>query len=71
MKSTWSQQDREAAYTSLCEALTVAGRSGETLLLARLALLLAEELSDPAAFGRALEGAALAAHSGNRPDLHW
>jgi hypothetical protein len=59
MKSTWNQQDREAAYTSLCEALTDAGRAGETLLLARLALLLAEELSDPAAFARALAAAAL------------
>ena len=59
MKSTWNQQEREAAYTSLCEALTNAGRAGETLFLARLALLLAEELSDPAAFARALAEAAL------------
>ena len=63
MKSTWSQPEREAAYTSLCEALTVAGRDGETQLLARLALLLAEELSDPAAFERALAAAALPTQS--------
>ena len=44
MKATWTQADREAAYTALCEAVTAAGPEHETQLLARLSLLLAEEL---------------------------
>ena len=59
MTSAWTRQDRETAYSSLCEALTEAGPERETLFLARLSLLLAEELSDPAAFARALASAAL------------
>ena len=49
--------DREAAYISLCEALTAAGSAQQVHFLARLSLLLAEELSDPAAFARALDAA--------------
>jgi hypothetical protein len=60
MKATWTQADREAAYTALCEAVTAAGPEHETQLLARLTLLLTEELADAAAFQRALEGARLA-----------
>jgi hypothetical protein len=60
MKATWTQADREAAYTALCEAVTAAGREHETQFLARLSLLLAEALADAAAFQRALQGARLA-----------
>ena len=59
MKATWTHADREAAYTAVCEAVTAAGREHETQLLARLSLLLAEELADAAAFQRALQGARL------------
>ena len=55
---TWSQTDREAAYVSLCDALTAAGPGQETHFLARLTLVLAEELSDAEAFERALAAAA-------------
>lgn len=58
MNHVWSQWDREAAYLSLCEALTDAGPGHEILFLTRLTLLLAEELSDPAAFARTLAAAA-------------
>jgi len=54
----WSQTDREAAYVSLCDTLTAAGPGQETHMLARLTLLLAEELSDASAFARALAAAA-------------
>ena len=57
MKQAWNQTDREAAYISLCEALTAAGPAHEVHFLARLSLLLAEELSDPSAFARALDAA--------------
>jgi hypothetical protein len=61
--AAWSQTDREAAYISLCDALTAAGPGQETHLLARLTLLLAEELSDASAFARALAAAAAGEHS--------
>lgn len=57
MKQAWNQTDREAAYISLCEALTAAGSAHEVHFLARLSLLLAEELSDSTAFARALDAA--------------
>jgi hypothetical protein len=57
VKQAWNQTDREAAYISLCEALTAAGPAREVHFLARLSLLLAEELSDPSAFIRALDAA--------------
>lgn len=58
MTEKWTSHAREAAYTQLCEAITKAGEEGERLFLARLCLLLAEELSDPQAFARALAAAA-------------
>ncbi len=57
MNPVWSDADRERAYTALCEAVSAAGREGETQFLARVAILLAEELSDPEAFARALTSA--------------
>jgi hypothetical protein len=57
LKQVWNQTDREAAYISLCEALTAAGPAQQVHFLARLSLLLAEELSDPSAFARALDAA--------------
>ena len=57
MKQPWSQTDREAAYIGLCDALTAAGSGQEVHFLARLSLLLAEELSDSNAFARALDAA--------------
>jgi hypothetical protein len=57
MTGLWTHTDRDAAYTEVCESLTAAGPRGETLFLARLCLLLAEELADPVAFARALSAA--------------
>ena len=59
MTSKWDPAARETAYVDLCEALTRAGQDREVHFLARLALLLAEELSDPSAFARALAAASL------------
>jgi hypothetical protein len=56
--SDWTPADREAAYVGLCEALTKAGPDQEVHFLARLALLLAEEVSDKSAFAKALAAAA-------------
>jgi hypothetical protein len=64
--SVWTQSDRERAYTSLCEAVTAAGQSAETLFLARLALLLMEELKDAHAFSRCLTEAS-APSGGTKP----
>jgi Protein of unknown function (DUF2783) len=61
MSGRWTQEEREAAYTQLCEAITAAGEQQETLFLARLCLLLAEECGDAQAFGRALAAARLTA----------
>ena len=58
MNKVWNLVEREAAYVSLCDALTEAGTGREVDFLARLTLLLAEELSDPSAFARALAAAA-------------
>jgi hypothetical protein len=59
LTAAWTQDDREAAYTSLCEAVTQAGPAREALFLARLALLLAEQLADRTAFDQALAAAGL------------
>jgi hypothetical protein len=59
--NSWDPAAREAAYVGLCEALTKAGPDREIYFLARLALLLAEELSDPSAFARALAAASIEA----------
>jgi hypothetical protein len=56
--ANWEQSDRERAYTSLCEAVTAAGKPHETMFLARLALLLGEELADVDAFARCISAAA-------------
>ena len=57
MSKSWDAADREAAYVGLCEALTAAGPDHEVHFLSRLALLLAEELSDKSAFAKALAAA--------------
>ena len=57
--TTWDQDDRERAYSHLCDAVTAAGLEGEKLFLARLCLLLAEELSDADRFASALANASL------------
>lgn len=57
MSRVWDTTEREAAYVDLCEALTKAGPEQEVHFLARLTLLLAEELSDAPAFARALAAA--------------
>jgi len=57
--SAWSRSERERAYTNLCDAVTAAGQEKESMFLARLCLLLAEELADGDAFGRILAQARL------------
>ncbi|MEX6723704.1 hypothetical protein [Parapedomonas caeni] len=61
----WDVAARDAAYTALCNAISAAsaeaGPAGETLYLARLALLLAERLADPAAVQAAIADARLPA----------
>ncbi|WP_050418952.1 hypothetical protein [Bradyrhizobium tropiciagri] len=42
----WGRDEREWAYTGLCEALTSAGQANEAALLARLCLLLMEKCAD-------------------------
>jgi Protein of unknown function (DUF2783) len=41
-----SEQDRDAFYTHCAQAINQAGRSRESLLLARAVLLMAEEVGD-------------------------
>lgn len=67
VSNEWDPADREATYVGLCEALTKAGPDREVHFLARLALLLAEELSDPSAFARALVAASLEPGDDNGP----
>lgn len=64
MNNDWDPAAREAAYVDLCEALTKVGPDREVHFLARLALLLGEELSDFSAFARALAAASLIANKG-------
>lgn len=40
----WTEAARDQVYTELCHAVTAAGEARETLYLARLSLLLIEEL---------------------------
>jgi hypothetical protein len=40
----WDEDARDLVYTEICRAITDAGAGGETLYLARLALLLIEQL---------------------------
>jgi len=42
--SAWTETERDQVYTELCRAITAAGAARETLYLARLSLLLIEEL---------------------------
>jgi hypothetical protein len=49
--------DLEAAYEALAVAIDTAGEQREALFLTRLALLLAHELGDVAAFKRAVQTA--------------
>jgi 3-(3-hydroxy-phenyl)propionate hydroxylase len=48
---------RDRLYTRLAQGVSEAGRSGETLFLARLALLLCERLGDEATVGAAIDAA--------------
>ena len=57
MTANWSDADRDTAYSCLCEPITQAGQDNEVAFLARLTLLLAEELGDLPAFPNALDQA--------------
>ena len=59
--SVWSRDERERAYTNLCDAVT-ASEEKESLFLARLCLLLMEKLGDAEKFEGILSQALL--HSG-------
>lgn len=48
--SVWSRDERERAYTNLCDAVTATGEDEESLFLARLCLLLMEKLGDAEEF---------------------
>ena len=61
--SVSSRQERERAYTNLCEAVTAAGEQ-ESLFLARLCLLLMEKLGDADGFERILAQAMLESSNG-------
>jgi hypothetical protein len=51
-------QERDALYRECCLAITEAGRERESLFLARLALLLIEEVGDPQRCRSAIAAAA-------------
>lgn len=55
--SKLSPDDLEAAYEALALAIDRAGEPRETLFLTRLALLLAHEVGDLAAFKRSIKTA--------------
>jgi hypothetical protein len=55
--SQMPSDDLEAAYEALAVAIDSAGEQREALFLTRLALLLAHELGDVAAFKRAVQTA--------------
>jgi uncharacterized protein DUF2783 len=57
MTSVWTDAERDVAYTRLCETVSAVGRESETLFLARLILLLAEDVSDAEIFSRTLAAA--------------
>ena len=54
---TLSPDARDRVYASVARATSDAGRSRESLFLARLALLLFEQVGDEAACERAIEAA--------------
>lgn len=66
-ETAWDEAAREKAYTALCEAVTAAGRDGESLFLARLVLLLGERLADAVAFEACLVAASLPAPGAHDP----
>lgn len=53
-----SNEERDALYRQCSLAISAAGRERESLFLARLALLLMEELGDARRCGAAIEEAA-------------
>ena len=55
--STMPFEDLEAAYEALATAIDSAGAEREALFLTRLALLLANQLGDLAAFKNAVDSA--------------
>ena len=55
--STFSADARDHVYASVAHATTEAGRSREALFLARLTLLLFEQIGDAAACERAIADA--------------
>lgn len=62
--SIWSRDERERAYTNLCDAVTAAGEEKESLFLARLCLLLMEKLGDAENFEGILAKAQLQSGKG-------
>ena len=58
MTAHWTDADRDTAYTKICEAVSAAGPEHETQFLARLTLLLAEEVSNLDAVARSIDLAA-------------
>lgn len=56
----WNERTRDEIYGELCRAIADAGETQESLFLARLCLLLVEELGDPEAAQRAIAAARLA-----------
>lgn len=50
MIEKWTREERERAYTQLCETLTEVGPEQALPFLARLSLLLMESLADSAVF---------------------
>jgi hypothetical protein len=55
----WTERTRDEVYGALCRAIADAGETQESLFLARLCLLLVEELRDPDAARRAIAEARL------------
>jgi len=52
-----TEAERDEAYTLICAAISEAGEQRESLFLARLCLLLAEEVGDAARIGAAIAAA--------------
>jgi hypothetical protein len=55
----WTEADRDQVYTALCRAVSAAGAANEPLYLARLSLLLIEQLKSRDAAMRAIADAKL------------
>ncbi|WP_153101993.1 hypothetical protein [Paraburkholderia hayleyella] len=54
---TLNDDERDMLYGACCEAISAVGRERESLMLARLALLLFEEVGDPVRCEAALRAA--------------